>query len=225
METRLKVYFSGNMWITPADSQVRSLPSLAMDFDTLFQDLENQLERELDAEIINRLDDEERERRAKLTLRERLRALHQANPASVLTALTKDGRALTLQIKNVGKDWAAIEVLEPSDIRGPLILALHALSSVGIPQESVKESLGTPVGEVSDHDLRELSRSSRLAEKVNFAFVLRDVSRRRKRVMLYTALGKFQGTLDQVGADHLDVSSDGSRHLLPLRDLFFVRIE
>ena len=63
------------MWITPADSQVRSIPSLAMDFDTLFQDLENQLERELDAELINRLDDEERERRAKLTLRERLVSL------------------------------------------------------------------------------------------------------------------------------------------------------
>lgn len=196
-----------------------------MDFNTLFQDLENQLERELDAELINRLDDEERDRRAKLTLRERLRALHQASPASVLTAMTKDGRTLTFQIKNVGKDWAAIEVIEPADIRGPLILGIHALTSVGIPQESVKESLGTPVGEVSDHDLKELTRSSRLAEKVNFAFVLRDVSRRRKKVTLYTMHGQFQGTLDQVGVDHLDVSSDGSRHLLPLRDLFFVRIE
>ena len=39
------------MWITPADSQVREIPSLTMDFDTLFQDLENQLERELDAEL------------------------------------------------------------------------------------------------------------------------------------------------------------------------------
>ena len=213
------------MWITPEHSQVRLLPSLTMDFDTLFQDLENQLERELDAELINRLEDEERDRRAKLTLRERLRALHQTNPATVMTAIAKDGRTLTFQVKNVGKDWAAIEVHEPADIGGPLILGLHALTSVNIPLESVKSSLGTPVGEVSDHDLKALSSNARLAEKVNLAFVLRDVSRRRKQVMLHTVLGQYQGTIDQVGADHLDLTTSSGRHLIALREVLFVQMQ
>lgn len=195
-----------------------------MDFDTLFQDLENQLERELDAELINRLEDEERDRRAKLTLRERLRSLHQTNPATVISATLKDGRSLTFQIKNVGKDWIAIEVQDPADIRGPLILGLHALTSVDIPQESVKESLGTPVGEVSDHDLRALSCSARLAEKVNLAFVLRDVSRRRKQVMIHTVFGQFHGTIDQVGADHLDITTSLGRHMIALREVLFVQM-
>ena len=196
-----------------------------MDFDTLFQDLENQLERELDAELINRLEDEERDRRAKLTLRERLRSLHQTNPATVISASLKGGRSLAFQIRNVGKDWIAIEVQDPADIRGPLILGLHALTSVDIPQERVKDSLGTPVGEVSDHDLRALSSSARLAEKVNLAFVLRDVSRRRKQVMVHSVIGQFHGTIDQVGSDHLDITTSSGRQMILLREVLFVQMQ
>ena len=142
-----------------------------------------------------------------------------------MTAIAIDGRTLTFQFKNVGKDWAAIEVHEPADIGGPLILALHALLSVKIPRECVKESLGTPVGEVSDHDLKGLSSNARLAEKVNLAFVLRDVSRRRKRVILHTVLGEFLGTIDQVGADQLDFTTSSGRHMIALREVLFVRMQ
>ena len=212
------------MWITPENSQVQSITSLAMDFDTLFQDLENQLERELDSEFTNRLDDEERERRAKLTLRERLIALQRPATGTVISGFSKDGRELTFSIKNVGKDWVALDVVEPADISGALICPISTLSTIRIPAAMVKESLGTPIGEVSDHDLRTLSGTQRLAEKVNFAFVLRDLSRRRKQVSLHTALGNMVGTIDQVGIDHLDLTRGHTRHLLNLRDIVFVHI-
>ena len=212
------------MWITPADSQVRSLPSLAMDFDTLFQDLENQLERELDAELINRLDDEERERRAKLTLRERLVSLQRIQPAIELAGMSKDGRKLGFRIKNVGKDWVALDIHEPAELCGPVIAPMHVLNNIEIPAGMVKESLGTPVGEISDHDLRTLSSTPRLAEKVNLAFVLRDLSRRRKRVTIHTALGSTSGTIDHVGVDHLDLTTGTHRQIVVLRDVLFVQM-
>jgi hypothetical protein len=212
------------MWITPEDSQVRSITSLTMDFDTLFQDLENQLERELEAELINRLEDEERERRAKLTFRERLIALQRTHNTTEITGTTQDGRELSFVIKNVGKDWAALEVSAPSDLCGPVICALHALRSVQLPVDVVRDSLGTAVGEVSDHDLRTLAGNNRLAEKVNFAFVLRDVSRRRKQVRVHVAGRVLEGTLDQVGQDHLDVCTGGTRQILMLREVLYVQI-
>jgi len=195
-----------------------------MDFDTLFQDLENQLERELDAELINRLDDEERERRAKLTLRERLIALQRTQRTSEIIAMTRDGLQITFVIKNVGKDWAALDVEAPGDLVGPVICALHAIRSLRLPEDVVRDSLGTPVGEVSDHDLRTLSGTQRLAEKVNLAFVLRDMSRRRKQVRIHSIDRVVVGTIDQVGADHLDLSTGGTRQILLLREALYVQI-
>lgn len=195
-----------------------------MDFDTLFQDLENQLERELDAELINRLEDEERERRAKLTLRDRLVSLRRSKSAEDICASVRDGRELRCTIKNVGKDWVALDVTEPSELRGPVICALSALRSVRIPNHSVKESLGTPVGEVSDHDLSALTGKSRLVEKVSLAFVLRDVSRRRKQVILHTTAGTITGTIDHVGVDHMDISGSAGRQILALREVLFVQV-
>lgn len=195
-----------------------------MDFDTLFQDLENQLERELDSELINRLDDEERERRAKLTLRERLIALQHTQGTPSPTASMRDGRVLTFTIKNVGKDWAAFQVTAPSDLSGAVIFPLHAMRSVLLPSDAVKASMGTPVGEVSDRDLRALGETQRLAEKVNLAFVLRDISRRRKQVRIHSSDGALTGTIDHVGADHLDINVGGSRRMLMLREILGVQI-
>lgn len=195
-----------------------------MDFDTLFQDLENQLERELDAELINRLDDEERERRAKLTLRERLLSLQRVRPAIELAGTSKDGRKLHFSIKNVGKDWVALNVHEPAELCGPVIAPIHVLNNIEIPAGRVKESLGTPIGEISDHDLRSLGSTPRLAEKVNLAFVLRDLSRRRKRVTVHSLIGSVSGTIDHVGVDHLDLTSTSQRKIVVLRDVLFVQM-
>ena len=212
------------MWITPADSQVRDLASLTMDFDTLFQDLENQLEYELDAELINRLDDEERERRAKLTLRERLAALHQADKHGELVGYFAGERMLRFTVKNVGKDWAALDVLAPEALSGPVICPLHTFEGIELPSGLIKTSLGTQIGEVSDSALEALSGRQRLSDKVNFAFVLRDFSRRRKNVTLHATSEILRGTIDQVGIDHLDITTVSGRRVLPLRSVIFVQI-
>ena len=212
------------MWITPADSQVRHLASLTMDFETLFQDLENQLEYELDAEMINRLEDEERERRSKLSIRDRLLALKRSVSNLELRGTIRGQRTLVFTVKNVGKDWVAIEVLEPQEIKGSVICPFYAFVSLEIPHMSVKESLGTAIGEVSDHDLQAISGKSSLAEKVNLAVVLRDISRRRKNVRLRTLTEIVHGTIDHVGSDHLDVTSGDVRRMIPLREVLFVQM-
>lgn len=195
-----------------------------MDFDTLFHDLENQLERELDAELLNRLEDEERERRAKLTLRERLIALQRADKGLLITAQFLDSRTLRFSLKNVGKDWVALEVAEPLSLAGSVICPVHALASIDIPRYLIKESLGTATGEVSEYDLIALSGKQGLAQKVNFTFVLRDLSRRRKPVAILTMTEVLLGTIDQVGVDHIDVTVGGNRRMLQLRSVLFVQI-
>ena len=195
-----------------------------MDFETLFQDLENQLEYELDAEMINRLEDEERERRAKLSIRDRLLALKRSESNLELRGTTRGQRTLVFIIKNVGKDWVAIEVQEPQELQGSVICPIHAFVSLEIPLMAVKESLGTAIGEVSDHDLQAISGKSSLAEKVNLAFVLRDISRRRKNVRLHTQTDMVHGTIDHVGSDHLDMTSGDVRRMIPLREVLFVQM-
>ena len=195
-----------------------------MDFETLFQDLENQLEYELDAEMINRLEDEERERRAILSIRDRLIALKRSASNLELRGTTRGQRTLVFTIKNVGKDWVAIEVLEPQEIKGSVICPIHAFVSIEIPHMVVKESLGTAIGEVSDQDLQAFSGKSSLAEKVNLAFVLRDISRRRKNVRLHTQSNMIHGTIDHVGSDHLDMTSGDVRRMIPLREVLFVQM-
>ena len=195
-----------------------------MDFETLFQDLENQLEYELDAELINRLEDEERERRAKLSIRDRLLALKRSESNLELRGTTRGQRTLVFIIKNVGKDWVAIEVQEPQELQGSVICPIHAFVTLEIPQMSVKESLGTAIGEVSDHDLQAFSGKTSLAEKVNLAFVFRDISRRRKNIRLHTQTEMVHGTIDHVGSDHLDVTSGDVRRMIPLREVLFVQM-
>ena len=213
------------MWITPADSQLRCLPSLTMTLDNLFHDLESQLERELDAELLNRLEDEERERRSKLTLRDRLIAIQaDRDPHQISLNLTA-GREITGSIKNVGKDWVAIEVDSPQELHGALIVSLLALRSIRIPIECERLSLGNQVGEVTDSALEALSSRPRLAQKVNLAFVLRDIGRRRKTVTIASQTQNIRGTIDHVGQDHLDLRTSHGMLICALTEVLYVRIE
>ncbi|MDH6238969.1 hypothetical protein M2117_000356 [Aurantimicrobium minutum] len=213
------------MWITPADSQLRSIPSLTMTLDNLFHDLESQLERELDAELLNRLEDEERERRSKLTLRDRLIAIQEDQDTHLVSFNLTDEREITGTIKNIGKDWVAIEVDTPQELYGALIVSLLAIRSLCIPIECERLSLGNQVGEVTDSALEALSSRPRLAQKVNLAFVLRDIGRRRKTVTIATQKQNVRGTIDHVGQDHLDLRTSYGMLICTLREVLYVRIE
>lgn len=196
-----------------------------MTFENLFHDLETQLERELDAELLNRLEDEERERRSKLTLRERLKALQSTSKDFPLTALTADHRTVTFTVKNIGKDWIAAEVLSPAELEGSVVFSLSSLVTLEIPEQLEQASLGAPVGTVTDAALAGLTQQPRLAEKVTLGFVLRDIGRRRKQVTLFTTHGEVRGLIDQVGVDHLDVATSTGRKLCALREVLYLRIE
>lgn len=213
------------MWTTPALSQVRSITSLTMTFDNLFQDLESQLERELDAELRSRLDDEERDRRSKLTLRERLKALQSSTKGFPLTALTADHRTISFTLKNIGKDWIAAEVHRPAELEGSVLFSLQALMVLEIPEELEKVSMGPPVGTVTDASLAALTQTPRLAEKITLGFVLRDIGRRRKQVTVFTSHGISRGMIDHVGADHLDIATVSGRKMYGLRDVLYLRME
>lgn len=196
-----------------------------MTLDNLFHDLESQLERELDAELLNRLEDEERERRSKLTLRDRLIAIQADQDPHQISLNLTDGREITGSIKNVGKDWVAIEVDSPQELHGALIVSLLALRSIRIPVGRERQSLGNQVGEVTDTALEALSSRPRLAQKVNLAFVLRDIGRRRKPVYVYTAAETFRGTIDHVGHDHLDLRTSQGMIICAVNEVLYVRIE
>lgn len=196
-----------------------------MTLDNLFHDLESQLERELDAELLNRLEDEERERRSKLALRDRLIALQGTQEKITISLNLKDGREISGSIKNVGKDWTALEVEGPQELHGALIVALQAVRSLRIPNELERLSLGNQVGEVTDSALEALSSRPRLAQKINLAFVMRDIGRRRKTVTIATQKQNVRGTIDHVGQDHLDLRTSYGMLICTLREVLYVRIE
>lgn len=217
------VRFTANMWITPADSQVRCLASTTMTFDNLFHDLESQLERELDAQLQNRLDDEERERQCALSMRDRISALTRGSYEERLAVVMRDGVALTLAPERVGKDWFVAQIHEPRDFVGLAICAVSGIQKMTLTPEQNKDSLGESVAVVSTADLDSLKARPGLLAQVSFAFVLRDVGRRRKQVEVVTQSGRYQGTVDRVGADHLEVAAQKAI-ILPLADVLYVRV-
>ncbi|MDH6531809.1 hypothetical protein M2119_000046 [Aurantimicrobium minutum] len=211
------------MWITPADSQVHSLASLTMTLDNLFHDLESQLERELDAQLQNRLDDEERERQCALSIRDRIFALTHAAGCDPVTVVMKGGVTLVLLPERVGKDWFVAQILEPHDFVGLAIIAVSGIESMVLTPEQNKASLGESVDVLSAADLHSISARPRLIAQVSYAFVLRDVGRRRKQLDVVTSAGKYRGTIDRVGADHIEVGGQ-SAVVLPLKDVLYVRV-
>ena len=194
-----------------------------MTLDNLFSDLESQLERELDAQLQNRLDDEERERQCALSLRDRLVVLTRHPDLRMLTLEMRDGVTVKLSPQRVGKDWFLAEITEPHELTGLAICSLAAIRQVRLSPEQNRVSLGETVGELSRADLDSLSTRGGLAAQVSFAFVLRDVGRRRKQIEAVTAQARFRGTIDRLGADHIEISGEEAT-LLPLSDVLYVRV-
>jgi hypothetical protein len=194
-----------------------------MTLDNLFDDLESQLERELDAQLQNRLDDEERERQCALSLRDRLVALTRQQEVGELTIVMRDGVTMKLLPQRVGKDWFLAEIREPQDFLGMAICSIASIRQLRLSPEQNRVSLGETVGELSRADLDSLSTRGGLTAQVSFAFVLRDVGRRRKQIEVVTAQARFLGTIDRVGADHMEISGEEAT-LLPLADVLYVRV-
>ena len=194
-----------------------------MTLDNLFDDLESQLERELDAQLQNRLDDEERERQCALSLRDRLVALTRQPELGELMVGLRDGVTMTLIPQRVGKDWFLAEIKEPHDLTGLAICSITGIRQLRLSPEQNRVSLGETVEELSQADIDSLGSRAGLTAQVSFAFVLRDVGRRRKQIEAVTAHARFRGVIDRVGTDHIEINGKEAT-LLPLSDVLYVRV-
>lgn len=170
----------------PADA----CPTVAcVRWDRFFEDLEDQLDSEWEAERAALDTEAERLRLARLSFFERVNALVGGSDPTVVD-LT-GGASLAGTIVAVGPDWFA---LDDGAARGVVIVPAAAVVALGMPHPEVLRSArgGAP---------------SRLRERMTLGFVLRDLARRRVPVTLHAADGReYCGTIDRAASDHLDVA-------------------
>ncbi len=192
-----------------------------MRWDRLFEDLEDQLASEWEAERAALDTEAERLRLSKLSLRERLRSLV-GNEPSVSVDLV-DGTVVTGTVSAVGADWFAVA----TDTRrgGALLMPFAGTAAVGVPQADLLCSA------------RPVDAPARLADRMTLGFVLRDLSRRRIPVTLGLVGGRLlSGTIDRAGADHVDLAlhdrdaprraaTVGGHRLVPTDALVWLRLD
>jgi hypothetical protein len=164
----------------------------AVRWDRFFEDLEDQLDSEWEAERAALDTEAERLRLSRVSLRERMVALV-ADPREHTTHLLGGGVARGRTVR-VGADWYAVVAGE-----GPLgtatIVPLWAIADITTPADAVLASV------------RGADPGPALSQRMGFGFVLRDLVRRRIAVSLQLADGQaLAGTLDRAGADHLDLA-------------------
>jgi hypothetical protein len=165
-----------------------------MRFDELFDDLEGQLERELEADAAHRRADEERLRLARLELRDRIAAVAGADGGGIRLRLA-NGEVFEARPATIGRDWLAADLADGAQC----ILPLAAVAALSLTPEQSRLSVRRP-----SPDGRE---SGGLLPRVGIGVVLRDLARRRVPVDLRTMdAGVLHGTIDRAGADHLDLA-------------------
>lgn len=200
-----------------------------MRWDNLFDDLESQLEHELTAEDIDLRAEEERLRLGRMSIRDRLAALHGAESAGgdySIRLLLADGQPITVHPVALGKDWLSADLLDESSSRRQCIVPLAGVSGVVLRPSQVPASLTTA---------DQASGPREFSARLSLAFVLRDLCRRRRAVDLDLLTGTIHGTIDRVGRDHVDLAlhergtprreSEVTQHrIVPLAQLRLVRL-
>jgi hypothetical protein len=170
-----------------------------MRWDNLFDDLESQLEQELSGEEIDLRAEEERLRLSRMSLRDRILALHEhgstgAVPYGIRLRLM-DGVVVVVRPDSFGKDWFSAELVDESPRRPQCIVPLAAIAGVLLDQTQVEHSLAVST-----------AREHSLSVRLGLAFALRDLCRRRVSVELHLVGETVHGTIDRVGRDHLDLA-------------------
>lgn len=163
-------------------------------WDRFFDDLEDQLASEWEAERAALDTEAERLRLSRVSLGERLAVLAGRDAASPAVSVEfADGTTLRATVTGVGADWAA---LLPAEGRANAVIApFSAIAGIGMPH----------------HDLLRTARPaparSALTERLTLGFVLRDLVRRRVGVSVHLIPGRvLTGTIDRAGADHFDIA-------------------
>jgi hypothetical protein len=193
-------------------------------WDRFFEDLEDQLDSEWEAERAALDSEAERLRLARLPLSERLRALAVDDTPALLVELV-DGSALSGRISAVGADWFGVSL---ADVHGGVaVVPSDALVAIGMPEADVLRSARAGAG----------TATRGLSERMTLGFVLRDLARRRLPVTVCTRSGRaLAGTIDRALADHLDLALHDvgaprragaitGLRILPFAALAWVRLE
>ncbi|TAL40767.1 MAG: hypothetical protein EPN91_12440 [Salinibacterium sp.] len=169
-----------------------------MRWDNLFDDLESQLEQGISAEELDLGAEEERLRIGRLTMRDRLEAVHESGTGDargVAVTLANDLR-LVLRPVTFGRDWFSADIIDDSSRRAQCIVPLAAVSGLGLSAGQVAASVR--VTAKAEHPP--------LSSRLSVSFVLRDLCRRRRSLTVVLAVGEWHGTIDRVGREHLDLA-------------------
>jgi hypothetical protein len=162
-------------------------------WDRFFDDLEDQLASEWEAERAALESEAERLRLSRVPLRDRLCALVGADAAVSASFELSDGSVIVAEVTGVGADWVG---LDPAPIRSGAVLApLSAIISIGMPHADLLRSARPHTARPS------------LGDRMTFGFALRDLVRRRLSVTVHLVDGRvLAGTIDRAGVDHLDLA-------------------
>jgi hypothetical protein len=162
-------------------------------WDRFFEDLEDQLSSEWEAERAALDSEAERLRLSRVQLRDRLRMLSTRDRTEAAPSLElADGSVFAAEVSAVGADWIGIV---PVGQAGGVVVPIAAVSAIGM---SHADLLGSA---------RPVEHGSPLADRMTLGFVLRDLARRRAGVAVRLVDGRsLTGTIDRAGADHFDVA-------------------
>jgi hypothetical protein len=166
-----------------------------MRWDRFFEDIEDQMASEWEAERAALETEAERLRLSRMTLRERLAAVPvaDADPLPIVLELT-DGSVITAPVAGLGADWL---LASPWGSRsGAALVPLHAVTGVGMPHPDLLRTARSGG-----------SAGSAISQRATFGFAVRDLVRRRLGVAVHLAGGRvLTGTVDRAGTDHLDLA-------------------
>ena len=170
-----------------------------MRWDSLFDDLESQLEHELHAEELDRRAEDQRLRLGRLTLRDRLQTFSGSSTrrAKIVLELVT-GSTIVVLPQAFGRDWMSGDLVSPDGASAACVVPLDAITGVLLPKENLARSLSVPDREVP-----------RITDRIGLNFVLRDLCRRRVYVQLHESGSTgsvYGGTIDRVAADHVDLA-------------------
>jgi len=174
-----------------------------MRWNNLFDDLEGQLEHGLTAEDADLAVEEERLRLGRLSMRDRLVALHAAaarDPSWAVRLMLRTGEPLSIRPVAFGRDWVSADVVDESARKAQCVIPLAAIAMVSLERAQVEWSLQStePPGP-----------GRGLTAGLGLAVVLRDLCRRRRAIELRLdgrIGGLVHGTIDRVGRDHVDLA-------------------
>ncbi len=171
-----------------------------MRWDSLFDDLESQLEHELHAEELDRRAEEHRLRVGRLTLRDRLQAFAGRDaPRAEVSLELVTGTVITVLPQAFGRDWMSGDLVSPDGASAACIVPLYSVAGVLVPKTSLSRSLDLPPPD---------DQAPRLTDRIGLSFVLRDLCRRRVYVEVHSRSRPVVhgGTIDRVAGDHLDLA-------------------